>query len=65
LITAAFATKKTGCQVVEGLYRKAHFPPVHARTIDAGEVATMPNSYTTTRWQAGLESRYDHALPAS
>jgi hypothetical protein len=26
------ATKKTGRQLVEGLFRKAHFPPVHAQS---------------------------------
>ena len=31
-----------GCQIVEGLYRKAHFPPVHACTI-AGEIAARIN----------------------
>jgi hypothetical protein len=46
----AVATKKTGRQIVEGLSRKAHFPPVHARTHQAFMV---PNSYTTTR-RAGI-----------
>lgn len=44
----ALATKKTGCQLVEGLSRKAHFPPVHAR-FHLKQRVTVPNSYTTMR----------------
>jgi hypothetical protein len=53
LILPALATKKTGRQIVEGLYRKAHFPPVHARTTEP-----VPSSYTTTRWRGQIPSAH-------
>lgn len=44
----AAATKKTGRQVIEGLNRKAHFPPVHARSMGL-RVNPVPISHTMER----------------
>jgi hypothetical protein len=49
-IMSALATKKTGRQLIEGLFRMAHFPPVHAR-IHCG-VNAVPDSYTMMRGRA-------------
>jgi hypothetical protein len=56
-ITARPRNEEDGCQIVEGLYRKAHFPPVHAQNHPCRRSRrTVPNSYTTTR-SAGIAGR--------
>ena len=37
MITARHRNGEDGCQIVEGLYREAHFPPVHAPTAAAAK----------------------------